>query len=112
MEAHGDEDMRAEPTEREMELALETIVECIMDHGGYPAQGRRQFDLYDFLSLTAMIENRDPSYAMEMYVAAMSSDTLSFEIRVERERKLVEAVLFKHLTGSELVAERAAEDAE
>ena len=107
MEYHGDEDMRAEPTERELELALETIVECIMDHGGYPAQGRRQFDLYDFL-----FENRDPSYAMEMYVSAMSSDTLSFEIRVERERKLVEAVLVKHLTGSELVAERAAEDAE
>jgi hypothetical protein len=107
MEYHGDEDYKAEPTERELELALETIVECILDHGGYPAQGRRQFDLYDFL-----FDNRDPSYAMEMYVAAMSSDTLSFEIRVERERKLVEAVLFKHLTGSELVAERAAEDAE
>ena len=107
MEYHGDEDYKAEPTERELELALETIVECILDHGGYPAQGRRQFDLYDFL-----FENRDPSYAMEMYVAAMSSDTLAFEIRVERERKLVEAVLFKHLTGSELVAERAAEDAE
>ena len=109
MEYHGDEDMRAEPTERERELALalETIVECIMDHGGYPAQGRRQFDLYDFL-----FENRDPSYAMEMYVAAMSSSTLSFEIRVERERKLVEAVLFKHLRDSDLVADRAAEDAE
>ena len=106
MEYHGDEDMRAEPTEREMELALETIVECILDHGGYPAQGRRQFDLYDFLF------ERDSSYAMEVYVAAMSSDTLSFEIRVERERKLVEAVLFKHLRDSELVAERAAEDAE
>ena len=107
MEYHGDEDMRAEPTERELELALETIVECIMDHGGYPAQGRRQFDLYDFL-----FDNRDPSYAMEMYVSAMSSDTRAFETRIERERKLVEAVLFKHLTGSELVAERAAEDAE
>ena len=107
MEYHGDEDLRAAPTERELELALETIVECILDHGGYPARGRRQFDLYDFL-----FDNRDPSYAMEMYVAAMSNDTLSFEIRVERERKLVEAMLFKHLTGSELVAERAAEDAE
>ena len=107
MEYHGDEDLRAAPTERELELALETIVECILDHGGYPARGRRQFDLYDFL-----FDNRDPSYAMEMYVAAMFNDTLSFEIRVERERKLVEAMLFKHLTGSELVAERAAEDAE
>ena len=107
MEYHGDEDYKAEPTERELELALETIVECILDHGGYPAQGRRQFDLYDFL-----FDNRDPSYAMEMYVSAMSSDTRAFETRIERERKLVEAVLFKHLTGSELVAERAAEDAE
>jgi len=103
MEYHGDEDYKAEPTERELELALETIVECILDHGGYPAQGRRQFDLYDFL-----FDNRDPSYAMEMYVAAMSSGTLSFEIRVERERKLVEAVLVKHLTGSDMVADHAA----
>ena len=105
-EAHGDEDWKdaVEPTARHLELALETIVECILDHGGYPAQGRRQFDLYDFL-----FENRDPSYAMEMYVAAMSSDTLSFEIRVERERKLVEAVLIKHLTGSEIVEDLAAE---
>ncbi len=94
-------------TERELELALESVIECIMDHGQYPANGRVEFDLYDFL-----FDNRDPSYALEMYVAAMSSDTLSFDIRVERERKLVEAVLFKHLTGSELVAERAAEDAE
>ena len=110
MEYHGDEDYKAEPTERELERALETIVECILDHGGYPAQGRRQFDLYDFL-----FDNRDPRwplYAMEVYVAAMSSNTRAFETRVERERKLVEAVLFKHLTGSELVAERAAEDAE
>jgi len=107
MEYHGDEDYKAEPTQRELELALETIVECILDHGGYPAQGRRQFDLYDFL-----FDERDSSYAMEVYVAAMSSDTLALEIRIERERKLVEAVLVKHLTGSELVAERAAEDAE
>ena len=107
MEHHGDEDYKAEPTERELELALETIVECILDHGGYPAQGRRQFDLYGFL-----FDTRDPSYAMEMYVAAMSSDTLSFEIRVERERKTVEAMLIESLRGSDLVAERAAEDAE
>ena len=106
-EAHGDEDWKdaVEPTARHLELALDSIVECILDHGGYPAQGRRQFDLYDFL-----FDNRDPSYAMEMYVAAMSSDTLSFDIRVERERKLVEAVLFKHLTGSDMVADLAAEE--
>ena len=94
----------AKPTSRDLELALETIVECIMDHGGYPAQGRRQFDLYDFL-----FDERDPSYAMEVYVAAMSSDTRALETRIERERKLVEAVLIKHLTGSEIVEDLAAE---
>ena len=105
-EAHGDEDWvdAVEPTARHLELALENVVECILDHGGYPAQGRRQFELYDFL-----FSERDSSYAMEVYVAAMSSDTLALEIRIERERKLVEAVLFKHLTGSDLVADLAAE---
>jgi hypothetical protein len=87
-----------------LELALENVVECILDHGGYPAQGRRQFDLYDFL-----FEKRDPSYAMEMYVAAMSSNTRAFETRIERERKLVEEVLIKHLTGSDIVEDLAAE---
>lgn len=96
--------LRAKPTSRDLDLALENVIECIMDHGGYPAQGRRQFDLYDFL-----FDERDPSYAMEVYVAAMSSNTRALETRIERERKLVEAVLFKHLTGSELVADLAAE---
>ena len=105
-EAHGDEDWvdAVEPTARHLELALENVVECILDHGGYPAHGRRQFDLYDFL-----FENRDPSYAMEMYVSAMSSDTRAMENRIERERKLVETVLIKHLTDSELVLDLACE---
>ena len=107
MEYHGDEDMRAEPTERELELALETIVECILDHGGYPAQGRRQFDLYEFL-----LENRDPSFFLEMYVAAMSDNRLAFGDRIERERATVKEMLRKHLHDTDLVAERAAEDAE
>lgn len=99
--------LSAEPTERDLELALEDIVECIMDHGQYPANGRAQFDLYEFL-----FDNRDPSYALEMYVAAMSSNTRALENRIERERKLVEAVLVKHLTGSDMVADHAAEYAE
>ena len=103
-EAHGDEDMKAEPTARHLELALENVVECIMDHGGYSAQGRRQFNLYDFL-----FDERDPSYAMEVYVAAMSSNTRALETRIERERKLVEAALIKHLTGSDLVKDLAEE---
>ena len=109
MEYHGDENWidAVEPTERELARALEEIVECILDHGGYPAQGRRQFDLYDFL-----FDSRDPSYAMEVFIAAMSSDSRALETRIARERKLVEAVLIKHLTGSELVADLAAEYAE
>ena len=93
----------AKPTERDLELALENVVECIMDHGGYPAQGRRQFDLYEWL-----IEERDPSYAMEMLVAAMSSDTRALENRIERERATVEAMLVEHLAESEMVADLAA----
>lgn len=108
-EAHGDEDTRRELTERELELALEEIVETILDHGGYPAQGRRQFDLYDWL-----MENRDPSYAWEMYVCSLSGNTRALEIRIERELKLVEALLDKHLTGSDMVQDlanqRASED--
>ena len=109
MEYHGEEDWvdAVEPTERELARALEEIVECILDHGGYPAQGRRQFDLYDFL-----FDSKDPSYAMEVFIAAMSSDSRAFETRIARERKLVEAVLIKHLTGSEMVGDLAAEYAE
>ena len=105
-EAHGDEDWVDAPvvTERHLKFAIVSIVECILDHGGYPAQGRRQFDLYDFL-----FENRDPSYAMEMYVSAMSSDLRPLESRIESERKLVEAALIKYLTGSDIVEDLAAE---
>jgi hypothetical protein len=105
-EAHGDEDTRRELTERELELALEEIVETILDHGGYPAQGRRQFDLYEWL-----IEERDSSYAWEMYVASMSSNTRAFELRVVRELGEVERMLTKHLTGSDMVSDLANERA-
>ena len=101
-----------EITKREMELALEVVVETILDCSMWPKPQkgkftRSKFDLYDFLS-----EERDPSYAMEMYVASMSSNTRAFEDRIERERKTVEAMLVKHLTGSDLVADLAAEYAE
>ena len=108
-EAHGDEDQRRELTERELELALEEIVECVLDYGQWPRKGRAQFDLYDWL-----MENRDPSYAWEMYVASMSSNTRALEKRIERERASVEAMLINHLTGSDMVSdlanERASED--
>ena len=100
MEAHGDEDLRAAPTQRELELAREVVIECILNHGKYPAKGRVKFDLYEYL-----LDNRDPSYAYELLVASMSNDTRALEVRIKRERKTVELMLIKHLTGSELVAE-------
>ena len=85
-----------------MTTALESVIEIILDHGKYPAKGRVLFDLYEFL-----LENRDPSYAHEMYVASMSSNTRAFEDRIERERATVTQMLEKHLRNSELVAEYA-----
>jgi len=107
MEAHGDEDIRTEPTERQLEVALESVIECVMEDGQWPKNGRAQFDLYEFL-----LDKRDPSYAMEMYVASMSNDTRALETRIARERKTVEAMLVEHLRDSELVADHAAEWAE
>jgi len=90
-----------------MTTALESVIEIILDHGKYPAKGRVLFDLYEFL-----LENRDPSYAHEMYVASMSSNTRAFEDRIERERATVTEMLEKHLRNSDLVADYAAECAE
>ena len=90
-----------------MTTALESVIEIILDHGKYPAKGRVLFDLYEFL-----LENRDPSYAHEMYVASMSSNTSAFEDRIERERATVTEMLEKHLRNSDLVADYAAEWAE
>ena len=98
MEAHGDE------ATRELELALEDVVETILDHGKYPAKGRVLFDLYEFL-----LKNRDPSYMLEMYTASMSSNDRAFEDRIERERATVTEMLEKHLRNSDLVADYAAE---
>jgi len=89
------------------ELALESVIECILEYGQYPANGKVQFDLYDFL-----FDKRDPSYALELLVASMSSNTQAFEERIARERKTVEALLVYALTDSILVVNRAAEDAE
>lgn len=106
MEYHGDEDVM-EITKRDMELALDVIVETILDHGQYPAKGRAKFDLYDFL-----LENRDPSYVMEMYVASLSSYTQALKDLIYRESETVEKMLVKHLKDSDLVADLAAEYAE
>lgn len=107
MEAHGDEALRAAPTQRELELALESVIECIMEDGQWPKKGRAQFDLYEYL-----LDKRDPSYAYELLVASMSSNTHALDVRIERERKTVEAMLVEHLRDSHWVADLAAEYAE
>ena len=107
MEYHGDEDIRTEPTERQLEVALEEVVECILDHGQWPKKGRAKFDLYEYLW-----EERDPSFALEMYVASMSSNTRGLENRIERERKSVEKMLLDHLQDSDIVRDHAMEEGE
>ena len=104
--------MVAEPTDRELELALEEVVETILDCSMWPKPQkgkftRAQFDLYDFL-----LEHRDISYMAELYVAAMSSGTEAFADRIERERKAVEAMLIEHLSDSDIVYNHAVENAE
>ena len=98
------------PTPRHYELALEYVVETVMDYGQWPHKGRAQFDLYLWL-----LEERDLSYPYEMYIASMSSlssHTRAFEDRIERERKTVEEMLKEHFKNSEIIAELAAEYAE
>ena len=95
-----------EPTERHYELALEEIVECVLNHGQWPRKGRSRFDLYDFLS-----EKPDTSFLLDMYVLAISSNTRSFEDRIDRERKHVEELLIAHLRDSDIVQDLAEENA-
>ena len=95
-----------EPTERHYELALEEIVEGVLNHGQWPRKGRSRFDLYDFI-----LEHRDTSFLVELYVSAMSSNAQAFEDRIERERRNVEELLIAHLRDSEIVQELAEENA-
>jgi hypothetical protein len=52
---------------------------------------------------------RDPSYAWEMYLCAVSDNSEALANRIRRERASVEAILLTHLQGSDMVTERAAE---
>ena len=100
-EAHGDEDCPVQPTARDYDLALDLVIETVMTHAMWPEPKRggftkSQFDLYDFL-----LENRDPSYFLEMYLAVLTrTDTYT---RIYRETKTVEAMLADHFRGSEIV---------
>jgi hypothetical protein len=91
-------------TEFYLDLALEKAIETIIFHGQYPARGRARFDLYDFL-----LENRDPSYFLELFVTALSNNKQDLLDHAGRERKIVENLLLEHLMGSDFVAEIAAE---
>ena len=95
-----------EPTERHYELALEEIVECVLNHGQWPMKGRPKFDLYDFI-----LEHRDTSFLVELYVSAMSNNAQAFEDRIERERRNVEELLIAHLRDSDIVQDLADENA-
>ena len=60
------------PTARHHELALEGVVETVMDCGMWPqpVKGKfkkSEFDLYDFL-----LEERDPSYFLELYIGCVT----------------------------------------
>jgi hypothetical protein len=96
-----------QPTPRHYELALDEVVESILEYGQWPKRGRAQFDLYDFLD-----EHRDPSFALETYVASMSSNDTALKNRRDRERKTVTEMLRNHLAESDFVADLAAEYAE
>ena len=96
-----------QPTQRHYELALDEVVDNILEYGQWPKRGRAQFDLYDYL-----IDNRDPSYAAEMYVASMSSNFMALKNRRDRERKTVIEMLRNHLAESDFVADLAAEYAD
>ena len=100
-EAHGDEDVLIQPTARDYELALEQVIETVMDCAMWPEPKRgkitkSQFDLYDFL-----LENRDPSYFLEMYLGVLTGSNI-YE-RIRRETKTVEAMLADYFRGSEIV---------
>ena len=93
-----------QPTQRHYELALAEIVESILEYGQWPTSGRAQFDLYDYL-----LDNLDPSYFMEMYVASMSCNDTALKNRRDRERKTVTEMLRNHLAESDFVADIAAD---
>ena len=85
------------------EQAMEVAVETLMDYGQYPAKGRPDLELYDIL-----MEERDPVYMTEFYIAAMSHITpYLLRERIDNERKAVETILWAWLKGTDLIDELA-----
>ena len=90
------------------EMALEEVVETILDFGCWPRprtgkyQARVEFSLYEYLQ-----EHRDPSFMLEMYVACLCDDNDPLEIRRIRERKEIAERLTAHLRNSDIVHEHS-----
>ena len=96
---------QVEATEADREHAIEQVVETLMDIGHYPRSGRKELDLYDIL-----LEERDPSFMSELYLAAMSETyEQAFKNRVEKERKEVTAILWVWLQDTDLIEDLAHE---
>ena len=94
-----------EVTETDRKHAIEQVVETLMDIGHYPRSGRKELDLYDIL-----LEERDPSFMSELYLAAMSETyEQAFKNRVEKERKEVTAILWVWLKDTDLIEDLAHE---
>ncbi len=108
---HGDTGLALEP---HLEAALEVIVECILAHGQWPRPRRdtwhspkqpviKQFDLADWLlERPQIIEHGE---LMEYFVLSLQGKAAYDEFATQRERfeKKINAALYAHLEGSELV---------
>lgn len=87
------------PTERDYELALETIVETVMHYGVWPQPKKGEFrkpefDLYEFL-----LEERDLSFFLELYIGCITFADV--RERTRSEQKTVTEMLMKHFQTSE-----------
>jgi len=96
-----------QPNAHDRELALENVVETVMDYGMWPQpmkgkHKKSEFDLYDFL-----LEERDPSYFLEMYIGCITGNEISDRIR--REQATIKEMLEKHFKDSDIVNDLAAE---
>ena len=108
----GDTDCRrcfpghVEVTEAHLDAAMEVVIETILRYGEYPRnsdKSTRKFDLYDYL-----LENDDPSYALEFYVQAMGyTSAWSLENRRDKEIKRITKILEEALKDSQIVTDLA-----
>ena len=115
MEEHGDEGL-IEITDRDMEVALEQVVETIIMFGQWPQPSRstlyerrnniKPFDLVDFMMDRNTIEFSD---LVEFIVAGFSDYSLGgyfSDLRYRYEKKVTD-VLMAHLKDSDIVREQA-----